>query len=390
MLDFSQLIAQGASNAWFFIPSAILLGALHGLEPGHSKTMMAAFIVAIRGTVWQAILLGVAATISHTLVVWAIALGGLYFYRGLDAEAVEPYFQLLSAAIIIGLALWMIQRTWSDQQRAKAAAGHDHRDDHDHGHSHADHGHAHHDESREIDTGHGAVRVEIYETDQPPRWRFRTLFGSNWGADQVTVTTERPDGTVQAFKFVSKGDFLESIDDIPEPHEFMARVTLSHGNHGHDYDLSFVEGHGLDPMHREVQGLALATDGYQDAHELAHANDIRRRFADEKVTNWQIALFGITGGLLPCPAAITVLLICLQLKEIGLGAVLVLCFSIGLAITLVTVGVVAALGSRQASKRFPWLSVIAARAPYLSGALIIVVGIYVGYHGLTGLVAGHA
>ena len=36
------------------------------------------------------------------------------------------------------------------------------------------------------------------------------------------------------------------------------------------------------------------------------------------------------------PAAITVLLICLQLKEIPLGAVMVLCFSIGLAITLVT------------------------------------------------------
>jgi|TARA_R110000868_G_scaffold141256_3_gene357587 nickel/cobalt exporter len=40
MLDFSEMIAQGAGNAWFFIPSAVLLGALHGLEPGHSKTMM--------------------------------------------------------------------------------------------------------------------------------------------------------------------------------------------------------------------------------------------------------------------------------------------------------------------------------------------------------------
>ena len=132
MPEFSQLIAQGASNAWFFIPSAILLGALHGLEPGHSKTMMAAFIVAIRGTVWQALLLGLAATVSHTMVVWAIALGGLYFYQGLDAETVEPYFQLLSAVIIIGLAVWMITRTYTDQRAAKAAAGHGH--DHDHHH----------------------------------------------------------------------------------------------------------------------------------------------------------------------------------------------------------------------------------------------------------------
>ena len=51
MLSFTDLIHQGASHAWLFFHSAILLGALRGLEPGHSKTMMAAFIIAIRGTV---------------------------------------------------------------------------------------------------------------------------------------------------------------------------------------------------------------------------------------------------------------------------------------------------------------------------------------------------
>jgi len=51
-------LQNGSGNLWFFIPTAILLGALHGLEPGHSKTLMAAFIVAIRGTIGQAVLLG--------------------------------------------------------------------------------------------------------------------------------------------------------------------------------------------------------------------------------------------------------------------------------------------------------------------------------------------
>ena len=72
MTDFASLLQQG--NAWLFVPSAILLGALHGLEPGHSKTMMAAFIVAIRGTLKQAVLLGLAATLSHTAVVWLVAM----------------------------------------------------------------------------------------------------------------------------------------------------------------------------------------------------------------------------------------------------------------------------------------------------------------------------
>lgn len=75
MTEFTTLLQQG--NAWFFIPSAILLGALHGLEPGHSKTMMAAFIIAIKGTIKQAVMLGLAATISHTAVFWLIAFGGM-------------------------------------------------------------------------------------------------------------------------------------------------------------------------------------------------------------------------------------------------------------------------------------------------------------------------
>ncbi len=59
----------------------------------------------------------------------------------------------------------------------------------------------------------------------------------------------------------------------------------------------------------------------------AHANDIRKRFTNREVTTGQIIVFGLTGGLIPCPAAITVLLLCLQVKEVALGGMLVLCFS---------------------------------------------------------------
>ena len=54
MTDILHALENGSANWWIFIPTAILLGALHGLEPGHSKTMMAAFIIAIRGTVKDA------------------------------------------------------------------------------------------------------------------------------------------------------------------------------------------------------------------------------------------------------------------------------------------------------------------------------------------------
>jgi len=387
MPSFADLLNQGAAHAWLFVPSAILLGALHGLEPGHSKTMMAAFIVAIRGTVGQAVLLGLAATISHTAIVWAIALSGLYFWRGVDSTEIEPYLQMASAVIIVGVALWMIWRVRQDQVRSRAAAGHHHQSD---GHQHAaDHGHGHHDDVRRIDTGHGVIALEIFETGVPPRWRIRSETGHGWAAKDVTIETERPDGRRQQFHFVERDGYLESLEEIPEPHEFIARLQLAHGHHAHDYDVNFVEGEGTDHVHEELRGLKLATAGYQDAHELAHANDVRRRFADRNVTTWQVVLFGLTGGLIPCPASITVLLLCLQLRQFTLGAALVVCFSIGLAVTLVAVGVVAALSVQHVTKRVAWLPIVAQRAPYLSGLLIVGVGIYVGIEGWTGLATLH-
>lgn len=282
MTSLSALLQQG--HGWLFVPSAIALGALHGLEPGHSKTMMAAFIVAIRGTLTQAVLLGLSATLSHTAVVWAVALAGLYFGQHWDAEASEPYFQLVSAAIIIGVALWMAWRTWRGQH------GHHHHDHaHGNGHSHAAGGHAH-----------------------------------------------------------------------PHGHA-----------HAHPHD------HNHAPLHLDHDA--------SDAHARAHAEDIQRRFAGREVTTGQIVVFGLTGGLIPCPASITVLLLCLQLKQVALGATLVLGFSVGLALTLVASGVVAALGvrhlSRHASARWQGLRHLTENAPYISSALITLVGLYVGWQG---------
>ena len=96
-------------------------------------------------------------------------------------------------------------------------------------------------------------------------------------------------------------------------------------------------------------------------------------------------VFGLTGGLNPCPASITVLLICLQLKHFALGATLVFSFSIGLAITLVASGAIAALSLKHATKRWPGFSELSRKAPWISAALITVVGIYMSLHGLSGI-----
>lgn len=367
MNEFASLLQQG--NAWFFIPSAILLGALHGLEPGHSKTMMAAFIIAIKGTVRQAVMLGLAATVSHTAIVWLIAFGGMYVSTKFTAGSAEPWLQLVSAAIIIGTGFWMFWRTWKGEKNWLEEM-------------HQDAAH-HHDEIRIIDTGHGKIVLSIFEDGQPPHWRLRTLSGRQWKADDIALVTRRDkDVFSQPFQFSDKGEYLESVQPIPEPHNFDVRLSLSHRDHVHDYDVVFHE-----HDHSALEGLDVHSQEYQDAHERAHARDINRRFTGKEVSNWQILLFGLTGGLIPCPAAITVLLICIQLKALTLGATLVICFSIGLALTLVTVGVGAAISVRQIAKRWNGFNTLAKRAPYFSSALIALVGLYMGIHGFLAIIS---
>ncbi|MBS0581374.1 MAG: nickel/cobalt efflux transporter RcnA [Proteobacteria bacterium] len=366
MPTFTTLLQQG--NSWLFVPTAMLLGALHGLEPGHSKTMMAAFIIAVRGTLGQAVLLGLAATVSHTAIVWLIGLAGLYFGRRWNTEATEPYLQLISAVLIIAVALWMLWRTWS----ANAAR-----------HAH-EHDHHHHDGPRRIDTGHGVFVLALSSGADGAHFCLHAEAGPLCSAEHVQVETERADGSREVFTFKRVGDHLVSAQTVAAPHEFVTRLRLGHGGHLHDYDLEFVEG-GHRHAIQDYDKLDVAAPGYQDPHELAHANDIRRRFTNREVTTGQIVLFGLTGGLLPCPAAVTVLLLCLQLKKLALGVTLVLGFSLGLAATMVTAGAVAALGVKHLSRHFGSFTVIAQRAPYFSGALILLLGIYLGYQGVHGL-----
>ncbi|SCK18613.1 nickel/cobalt efflux transporter [Vogesella sp. LIG4] len=392
MPPIAELIQQGATNLWLFIPAAILLGALHGLEPGHSKTMMASFIIAIRGTIAQAVLLGLCAALSHSLVVWVLAAVALKFGNQLIAEQAEPYFMVLSGAIVIGVALWMFMRTRWDDLAARAQ-------------QHAPHG------GRIINTGHGVVELLLHEDGVPPRFRLYgydhhmqpTVFQPQ---EQVSLETIRPDGERQSFTLQAQGKYLESQHTVPEPHAFEVLLSIGHGDHAHQFVVSYREdghehehaahaGHHHYHDHHEHhhhdhahdhQHAHQAGGEYQDAHERAHAEDIRRRFAGREVSTAQIAMFGLTGGLMPCPASVTILMICLHLKRFTLGVAMVASFSIGLAISLVSVGVIAAWGARQVHKRFGGLGEVARKMPYLSSVLMMVVGLVMGLQGLTHIV----
>src|SRR5436190_4257512 len=249
MPDISAIIQSSSAHAWLYVPLAVLLGALHALEPGHAKSLMAAYLVAIRGTVPQAVTLGLSAAVGHTIIVWGLAIAGLILGEQYIVEQAEPWLTLLSGILIVLLALRMF---WNLRQVG-----------HRHGHDHHEHAHG--------------------------------------------------------------------------------------------------------PMHA--------------GHHHAPAHPVGA------VTTRQIVWFGFTGGLMPCPSAVAVLLVCIQIKAFALGVVMVAAFSIGLAATLVGIGVSVAWGSGKLIQRWSGFDPWAARLPYLSAGLVMFLGLVISVFGLnaTGL-----
>jgi len=109
---------------------------------------------------------------------------------------------------------------------------------HSHGHDHDPIEHDHSSESREITTDRGVVTLSIVEQGVPPR--FRLAFAPELPADSdypVGIETRRPDGTTQWFDFTHRDAYWESIEEIPEPHEFNASLQLGNARH----EVSFEE-----------------------------------------------------------------------------------------------------------------------------------------------------
>jgi|HubBroStandDraft_1064217.scaffolds.fasta_scaffold75820_1 cation diffusion facilitator family transporter len=98
---------------------------------------------------------------------------------------------------------------------------------HHHGHSHGGEEHEDaHEEPHAIATQSGVLLLEVFEDGVPPRFRLRTARGPAPSATTTRITTTRPDGVKQEFTMVERGEFLESVATIPEPHAFDVQVSL--------------------------------------------------------------------------------------------------------------------------------------------------------------------
>jgi nickel/cobalt exporter len=313
-----HLAEQAANNPWLFLGAALLLGALHGLEPGHSKGIMTAFIIGTRGTYFQAIVLAACATLSHTAIVWILAWPASYGGALWSGLAFSPYLNLISGLIVLGLAYWMLRRF----NRAKHPG-------HGHGHGHHHHGHAHHHHDEHA---HGHHHHEGHDHGHA------------------------------------------------HPHERGHEHGHDHGHsHAHEHGHGHDHHHHHEPVaHGEPspEALSVAIAMEEDEHARHHMREIADKFSGSDVSTPQIALFGLSTGLAPCSAAIVILITCFRLHEPWLGLLLVAAFSLGLGLTLTSVALLAAWGVRTIGARTSGFENFVRKAPFFSALVTAAIGVY--------------
>ena len=251
---FTQLITREHLSLWFLITAALVslgLGALHALEPGHGKTIVAAYLVGSRGTVRHAVLLGIIVTAAHTAGVYLLGVTTLYASRYVVPERLYPWLGVISGLTIAGMALFMFLRRWTGMELTHS---------HTAGESH-----------------------------------------SHWS-------------------FLSR------------------RNRLATG-----------------ASEQSIQKETAPAAGGVPLRELL--------------------LLGVSGGMIPCPAALVVLLSAFALHRIGLGLFLIAAFSVGLAAVLVSVGIVRVHAGRMLSRFNAERPLVSRWLPLLSSMFMMVLGL---------------
>jgi nickel/cobalt transporter (NicO) family protein len=122
------------------------LGGAHALEPGHGKTIVAAYLVGSRGTMKHAALLGAVVTFTHTISVFLLGLGMLVLSKSIVPGNVIRSLEAVSGLSIVAIGAVMFYQRLRQLLHTMAHEHHDHHHhahDHHHHHEHGPHGHSH-------------------------------------------------------------------------------------------------------------------------------------------------------------------------------------------------------------------------------------------------------
>jgi len=176
-----------------------------------------------------------------------------------------------------------------------------------------------------VRTARGSVEVSVFESGVPPR--FRLYFAATDGAAQappdaaaVRLETIRATGQRQVFTFASHDLYLESTTNIPEPHEFKARLTVesaelpevafkeqdhghaAHAHAGHAH-TNTGQPHGADAHHDHYEDerglLGWLTGVFGHSHSVADKVDDRLESSARGIWALKVSLLilGLTAVL---------------------------------------------------------------------------------------------
>jgi nickel/cobalt exporter len=269
---FTQLVStQGGLTFWVLLSAALIaagLGALHALEPGHGKTIVAAYLVGSRGTAQHAVLLGVVVTAAHTAGVYLLGAVTLYASRYIVPGQLYPWLGSISGLSVSGLGVFMFLKHVTGES--------------------GDHSHA---------------------------------------------------------------------PGQPHSHWFLSR--LSQGAFRQPTNSKSIPGNS-DPG--ETRGVSLR----------------------------ELFVLGLTGGIVPCPAALVVLLSAFSLHRIGFGLFLITAFSFGLAAVLVVIGLTMVYAKRFMSSRLGRGGAVLRYLPLMSAAFMVVLGLGIAASALASAPIGQA
>jgi ABC-type nickel/cobalt efflux system permease component RcnA len=156
------------------------LGAMHALLPGHGKTLVAAYLVGERGTVWHALLLGLVTTLTHTGAVFGVGIALLLLFpQGIlegTRRDVQTALELIGGLLVFALGAWLFFRRLAGRADHLHLGGHrHHHHGHGLGHSHGQHDHADHYHDAD---GHAHP---LPESNRQVGWRPLLLLGINGG-----------------------------------------------------------------------------------------------------------------------------------------------------------------------------------------------------------------
>lgn len=157
----------------------------------------------------------------------------------------------------------------------------------------------------------GWAEISVFEDGVPPRFRLHFSDAQRYphaplAAESVVLETVRPDGARQSFGFREDMGYLESVEEIPEPHEFTVELTVQHEGSAHKGSVRFTEqahghphhgghehgGHGH--VHSEGSGFLGWLKGlYGHSHDASERVDAAMESNERGIWALKVSLVGL-------------------------------------------------------------------------------------------------